>query len=283
MKKGISIHIGVNIVDTEHYGSEVVPLETCEQDAKDMQQLALAQNFKSSYLLLSENATREAVSDAIRTASKELKCGDMFLLTYSGHGGFVPDKSGEEEDNLDETWCLYNGQFLDDELYELWGDFQEGVRIVLLSDSCHSGTVAKANLFEDLRNENSQIFKPKLLSYKVAKKVYLQNKDFYLDIESKVDQSKANEVKASVKLLAACQDPQVSYTVPFAKNSIFTEKLLKVWDEGRFVGDYERFLTQIRKEVEALDFLPTKQTPNLYDVGEESEAFNQQKPFQIYE
>lgn len=283
MKKGISIHIGVNLVDPEHYGNGVVPLETCEQDARDMQQIALDQNFKSTTMLLTENATRAAVKSAIASASQELVSGDMLFLTYSGHGGFVPDKSGDEEDRLDETWCLYDGQLIDDELFELWGSFAEGVRIVIISDSCHSGTVAKANLFQDIETENSKLFKPKLLSYSVAKEVYFKNKAFYTEIEANVDQTKAGEVKASVKLLAGCQDPQVSYTVPFASNSIFTEKLLKVWNGGKFIGDYEVFFNQIAAEMEALDFLPTEQTPNLYNVDEANEAFDKQKPFQIYE
>jgi len=283
MKKGISIHIGVNVVDTEHYGNEVMPLETCEQDARDMQQLALDQNFKSTTMLLSENATRAAVKTAIQSASQELVSGDMLFLSYSGHGGFLPDRSGDEDDNLDETWCLYDGQLLDDELYELWGGFEVGVRIVILSDSCHSGTVAKANQFQDINRGDIRIFKPKLLSYRVAKKVFLQNKDFYADIEASIDQTQAANIKASIKLFAGCQDPQVSYTIPFARNSIFTEKLLKVWNNGQFVGDYEAFFNQVRDEVEALDFLPTKQTPNLYNIGAENSDFDQQKPFQIYE
>ncbi|NEW61315.1 N-acetylglucosamine-6-phosphate deacetylase, partial [Sulfurovum sp. bin170] len=72
MNRGISIHIGLNYLDTEHYGSEVSPLGTCEQDAKDMQSIAISQNFKSSFMLLSENATREAVKSAIASASEEL-------------------------------------------------------------------------------------------------------------------------------------------------------------------------------------------------------------------
>ncbi len=282
MRKGISIHIGMNSVSTEHYGEGVMPLETCEQDAIDMQELALSQNFKSSFLLLSENATREAVKASIRSASQELREGDLLFLSYSGHGGFVPDLSGDEEDDrLDETWCLYDGQLIDDELFELWADFAEGVRIVMISDSCHSGTVAKANMFKEV--EENRIFQSKLLSYATAKEVYYANKEFYREVEESVDQDKMKDIKASIKLLAACQDPQVSYTAPFARNSIFTEKLLKIWDSGQFIGTYEEFLDAVKAEVEALDFLPTKQTPNLYNTGMVSQDFDKQKPFQIYE
>ena len=50
----------------------------------------------------------------------------------------------EETDQLDETWVLYDRQLLDDELYDLWCRFAPGVRILMISDSCHSGTVSRA-------------------------------------------------------------------------------------------------------------------------------------------
>ena len=279
MTRGISIHIGLNQVSTQHYGANVAPLSTCEQDAKDMQALATTQDFKSSFLLLSENATRSAVASVIQLASQELKSGDILFLSYSGHGAYVFDTSGDEDDNLDETWCLYDGQFLDDELLKLWTLFEEGVRILILSDSCHSGSVAKA--FPNAKEEENKLFQTKLLAPKVAQEVYLKNIDYYQKIEETVGNVKESDIKASVKLLAACQDPQVSYTLTFAKNSIFTEKLKDVWSRGTFDGNYEQFFERIRDEVSSLDFLPTVQTPNLLNIGSQNEAFDKAKPFSI--
>jgi len=280
MKRGISIHIGLNRVSTEHYGSRVTPLDTCEQDAMDMQSIALSQNFKSSFLLLSENATREAVTESITLASEELTSGDILFLSYSGHGGFVLDRSGDEKDDrLDETWCLYDGQLLDDELKYFWTLFDEGVKIFVVSDSCHSGTVSKAPV--SVTHEESKIFKKKLLSYSVAKEVYVKHQDFYQELEEEVAWVSDDDVKASVKLFAACQDPQVSYAMKLAKNSIFTEKLKEVWNHGKFSGNYAEFFEQVKEKVVALDFLPTVQTPNLFSSGRENLAFDNAKPFEI--
>ena len=67
-------------------------------------------------------------------------------MSYSGHGGQIQDENADEADGLDETWVLYDRQVIDDELYQRWASFAEGVRIVVLSDSCHSGSVVKAQL-----------------------------------------------------------------------------------------------------------------------------------------
>jgi hypothetical protein len=125
----------------------VPPLAGCENDARDMNTLAEAQGFSNRQVLLSSQATSGNVIAAITAAANELRTGDFFLLTYSGHGSQMRDASGDEPDQFDETWVLYDRQLLDDELYALWGRFQPGVRILVLSDSCHSGSAARDVVF----------------------------------------------------------------------------------------------------------------------------------------
>ena len=55
----------------------------------------------------------------------------------------------DEPDQEDETWCLYDGQVVDDELSELYSQFKQGVTHPGLSDSCHSGSVVKQAFFKD--------------------------------------------------------------------------------------------------------------------------------------
>ena len=116
MAKGMSLHIGLNRVDPNHYQGWDGQLKGCEQDAKDMAAIARKQKFAAS-MLLNEQATADAVKVAISTAAGKLKSGDTFLLTYSGHGGQVPDTNGDEtEDQYDETWVLFDRELVDDEL-----------------------------------------------------------------------------------------------------------------------------------------------------------------------
>jgi uncharacterized caspase-like protein len=75
--------------------------------------------------------------------------GDVVAITFSGHGTYVPDLNGDELDGLDEGLCPYDlqtggGALIDDEIHELFMARKPGVRLVLISDSCHSGTVTRA-------------------------------------------------------------------------------------------------------------------------------------------
>src|SRR5262245_30330397 len=92
---GLAVHVGLNAVDPDHYAGWSGPLNACEQDAKDMAEIAKKDGMKST-VLLTGNGTRRKTLSAIRAAAKQLKRGDFFLLTYSGHGGQVPDVTGEE-------------------------------------------------------------------------------------------------------------------------------------------------------------------------------------------
>ena len=64
--------------------------------------------------------------------------------------------SGEEEDKKDETWCLYDGELIDDEVFIELAQFAEGVRIIVLSDSCHSGSVVRARVPETVGIRSGQ-------------------------------------------------------------------------------------------------------------------------------
>src|ERR1043165_5289951 len=99
--RAMSLHIGLNSVDPAHYQGWDGQPPACEDDAKDMAAIAKSKKMKSS-TLLTKNATRNATLAALRAAAKQLKSGDLFFLTYSGHGGQIDDVTGEEKDKLDD-------------------------------------------------------------------------------------------------------------------------------------------------------------------------------------
>jgi hypothetical protein len=281
-RKGLSVHVGLNAVDPHHYAGWSGELNACEADARDMAEIARAEHYGDVTLLLTREATRSAVLAAIAGAAETLSTGGLFLLTYSGHGGQVPDRNDDEPDALDETWCLYDGELIDDELYQAFGHFREGVRIFVLSDSCHSGSVVKD--YEALRSipggrgvlrEDSQDVRYRVMPSSVALRTYQQNRAFYEEKQKGVRprEARGSDVKAAVQLISGCQDNQLSMDGTF--NGLFTATLLRVWKDGTFRDSYVDFHREIVKR------MPPTQTPNHFRVGRPDPRFEAERPFTI--
>ena len=268
MAQGISLHIGLNSVDPAHYQGWSGHLAACEFDAKDMLALAKTQGFTSSPMLLTKAATVAAVKTAMTDAAKKLVSGDIFFLTYSGHGGQVPDGNNDEIDRKDETWVLYDRMLVDDELFGLYSLFKTGVRVLVLSDSCHSGTVTRA-VPPFIDGSPAE----RVLPAAIGSKVYKANKAVYDNVQAQNKAAELIKVKASVLLISGCQDNQVS--LDGARNGLFTGTMKKVWNSGKFVGSHRKFRDVIVTK------MPATQTPNYYIVGASSLAFEAQKPFTI--
>ena len=288
--KARSLHIGLNEVSAAAYGGWTGPLAACEFDANDMAAIAKSKSMKPT-VLLTKQATRSSVLKAMRAAAKALVSGDLFFMTYSGHGGQVPDVSGDEADKQDETWCLFDGQLIDDELYFELSRFASGVRILVLSDSCHSGTVTRAApapvTIPSLR--------PKLMPPAVAMRTYREHQAFYDQLQhdvakqagkAAVDPDTAlaavaasgrlsaivKRFKPAVVLISGCQDNQTS--MDGEHNGAFTEALLRVWNNGTFSGNYGSLHAHIRAS------LPASQSPNLFTLGRAG-TFLAQTPFTV--
>jgi len=90
MAKRRSLHIGLNKVDPDQYGGWDGTLSGCINDANAMEQVAKSRGFTTE-LLIDEAATTEALRDKLNDIAADLEDGDFFFLTYSGHGGQVPD------------------------------------------------------------------------------------------------------------------------------------------------------------------------------------------------
>ena len=281
MSKLNSLIIGLNKVDPLSYdGKWDGALPCCEKDADDIILILRSLKYDKITSLKTKKATRQNVLKALKSAAKEMKKGDLLTIYYSGHGGQVPDMNGDESDTDDETWCLYDGQLIDDELYYEFSNFKEGVRIFMISDSCHSGTVTKVammNASETAATENDKIYK--MMPDEVIGKAYYRKKSLYdkiqmndlMKISNPNNKDFAFNIRSSVKLISGCQDNQYSEAGPF--NSLFTAMLKKVWKNGVFKGSYSGFHKKI------CELMPPAQTPNLYDIGPKDKDFNLQRPF----
>lgn len=281
-RRGWSLHLGLNKIDATHYGDEV-ELFGCHFDAEDMERIAGERGFEQRTVLLDERATRDAVKEAVAAAATELKAGDIFLLTYAGHGSQIPDFNGDEDDGADETLCLYDGMLIDDELYELWSRVADDVRIVMISDSCHSGTVSRAarRAVATVTAEAAPQVRSRLLPLELAARTFRTHRDFYVALgrqrrgpdERLLTRELDTPLRGPVLLLAGCQDNQESQDG--VGNGRFTQELLAVWDEGRFQGDWQRMMQRI------VSNMPPAQTPRLTLIGRTPDALAAQAPFAI--
>ncbi len=121
-------------------------LSGCVNDARDWAAELEHRGF-STTLLLDSQATKAAMVSAIGALVSGARDGDTLAITFSGHGTYAPDTSGDESDGLDEALCPYDidrgNVLIDDEIHQLFAQRRPGVKVILLSDSCHSGTVLR--------------------------------------------------------------------------------------------------------------------------------------------
>ena len=162
----------------------------------------------------------------------------------------------------------YDRQVVDDELYELWAQFKAGVRIFVLSDSCHSGTVIK--MVPDFISGGPRA---RGMPITVVRKVAKAHSKLYAGIQKKHRAAETAKINASVLLISGCMDNQLS--LDGSRNGLFTGTLKKVWNGGKFQNGYRKFRDVIVSK------MPASQTPNYFLVGKSNQAFEAQKPFTI--
>jgi hypothetical protein len=245
-------------VDAGHYGGFAAGQPTrwegnlrgCEHDATDLQTVARDQGFTAS-ALLGEAATVDAVSTGVTEAAASLKAGDLFVVTFSGYGGQVPDGNSEEH-WYEHTWALYDRQLPEDELASLLTSFLSNVRVLVLDDSSSSGTVRR-----DVSSVEALFGEPptRALPAGIAMDTYRSNSAVYDGIQSAHVSGDRAAIQAGVIVITGFGENQLAGEGP--RNGVFTDALLRVWDDGRFQGDYERFI----QKVAAL--MPPTQIPQL--------------------
>jgi hypothetical protein len=229
-------------------------LSGCVNDAQDWAEELTKRSFDTE-LMLDAQATGEAMRAGIRRKLGQAGSGDTVVITYSGHGTWVRDDNGDEADGRDEALCPYdiftNGPLLDDELYDILCERERGTRVVLISDSCHSGTVAR--MAPSLRES--------------ADKVRFLPPSVFLSPEEAARAAKMPRVLAgrprhAALLMSGCQDFEYSYDAHFGDrpNGAFTYVALAALRELAAGATYKDWMAAIAKQLPSQDY---PQTPGL--------------------
>lgn len=124
---------------------------TCTLDGNNMQELAKNCGVEDLTVLYDEQCTSANVERVITQVGARCQDDDYFVFYYSGHGSSVEDKDSDEDDGRDEAFCFVdiNGQLnrrtkmLDDDFARIVTDaLPEKCRVLVLTDCCHSATIA---------------------------------------------------------------------------------------------------------------------------------------------
>src|SRR5215470_4961579 len=170
--KKFALLVGIN-----HYlhekDSKILPLEGCENDVAQMKDtLEKAFGFPDANVktLIGPQATHEAIAgekgffrthlienarQTFNENGKDREKGALIVFHFSGHGSQIKDQDGDEKDDgKDETILPYDtrdkankvSDITDDELNDLLVDLtQYTANVVIILDSCHSGTASRGD------------------------------------------------------------------------------------------------------------------------------------------
>lgn len=161
------------LVGVGKYSVPGIDLPGIDLDLERMQETLNIMGFDDSQIrsLLDEQATSKNVIHSFSTWLKDgVEPGDRVVFYYSGHGSNTPDFNGDEDDGVDEVLVTHDvrrvkkngkralsGVVDDDTLSELIAAIpSESIWIIV--DACHSGTVTRDIIMDNLSLGDDPIF-----------------------------------------------------------------------------------------------------------------------------
>lgn len=245
--------IGIN-----NYPGTESDLTGCVNDANDWRN-CLAQYGFEVIQLLDAQATKDAMRHQMEKLVREARDGDVIVLTYSGHGSWIPDTNGDEPDGRDEVFCPYdlkqNGPIIDDDIYQIFEILETGVHALFIADSCHSGGVSRV---------------PRAIITRRAR--YLPPETFLAEDEltsarniaaTNFRRNRAPRRQSGVLLFAAAQDYEYSWDTEFngRPNGAFTRFAINALNVLSNAASYAEWLQRVRQNLPDTRW---PQTPDLF-------------------
>ena len=229
MKKAVCV--GIN-----NYPGSSSDLQGCVNDANDWAEFLQLNGFETQVILNSQ-ATRNNLLTALGNLINEAVADDVIVFTYSGHGTNVMDTSGDEDDSYDEALYVYDGVLLDDSLRAVIQNIKPGVHLVVVSDSCYSGTVTRISSVGNPRYIKTDEIPP----HAKSKKKLLSEEDMV-------------EI-----LLSGCDDDEYSYDayINGRWNGAFSANAIKLMKDRL---TYSEFYEALRESLPSNEY---PQTPQL--------------------
>lgn len=256
MPKGKSLHIGVL---NPSKCRDLPAIKSPENDAREMERIASGMEFDTTLRIAGTGKWATVTAD-IDAARKALSAGDIFLITFSGHGTEMADRRIQ-------TWCLDDEVITDKQLLAELAQFHPEVRVLVVSASCHSGGLSFGPI--------DRIVKAFRALSKLMHELFGLSAD-----ECKLD-PKAHEIPTefvdppAMLFLTSCRSNEKSRDG--SNLSLFTEKLRDIWNGGTFNGTYRDFINQVSAAVSDVN---DKQHPTCAWAGT-FPGWHEHQPFAI--
>lgn len=124
-------------------------LSGCVNDARAMHAVVTDRcgaSDRDVRVLLDAQATKAAVVDGLDWLIRGASAGDTLIFFASSHGTSVPDEDRDEADGDDEVLVVHDHDWarcilVDDEIARAVDRVPQGVTLVTMWDTCHSGTM----------------------------------------------------------------------------------------------------------------------------------------------
>jgi hypothetical protein len=150
VKKGLLIGINYTGTSSELNGCINDQENLCNflTDGKYIKnsELTLMNDHQSGKLYPSRKNILDQFDDLVKFADQNKGKDVCLILSYSGHGSYLRDRNGDELDKRDEVLCPIDydkSGFITDDLIkaQLVDKLHSGVKLMVLMDCCHSGTI----------------------------------------------------------------------------------------------------------------------------------------------
>ena len=263
---GWGLFIGVDDYDETRYTGDdgkqyyFPKLRYCVRGAQEIAE-ALQPMFPHQQLLMNREVTHDSVQQAITGWLSQAPAGATVMIYFSGHGSRTPDENNDEIDDYDETIVPWNygtkQEFIVDDELRRWLSLLNSDRVILIFDSCHSGTMERGVYTAQLVNAGTRAVEPQLI-------------DGMADDLASAKGSRGTWWKQLV--ITACRPNESAYESSTLENGALTHYLLKAMEgKGDINGDGWVTAQEAYKyaaEMVSLDY--PKQHPQLTDNIEEA-------------
>ena len=142
---------------------------------------------------------------------------------------------------------------------------KHGVNIIVISDSCHSGSITKG-VDEPVQDTRVKRFVPREQLFET----FQANRHIYEPF-MRMPLVRDDEIAASVLQLGACQDNE--YAMEDGNNGLFTKTIMKILERNGDIGSYQELLVRSKRALTGI------QRPNLICYGNNHQQLSKLKPF----